>query len=752
MSEWHPTACVLCENNCGIEVKVSEDGQRIEKVKGDPKHPGSQGYLCQKASRLDHYQNSVDRILHPLKRTPDGDYEQISWEQAISEVAEKLSAIRDKFGGDKLFYYGGGGQGNHLPGGYGMTTMTALGGRYRTNSLAQEKTGEGWVSANMFGGYAQRGDFEHCEVGIFIGKNPWNSHGVQRSRVELREIAKDPNRALVVFDPRVSETADIANFHIQLKPGTDAWALAAIIAIFLQEDLVDWKWLKDNVTGYDKVLELFKHIDVSSYANYCGVPEDNLRQLAQRLAEAKSIAWYEDLGVQMNRNSTLVSYIHRIAWLVTGSFGKQGSQFIPNTIRPLMSSNPSLSRKSPVLGAPILSGLVPCNIVAEEILTDHPDRYRGMVIESSNPAHSTADTKKFVKAMRSLECTVVIDVAMTETARNADYVLPASTQYEKAEATFFNFEYPNNYFHLRHPVFNPPEGSETLPEAEIHSRLLSAIGEMPEEITLLKAHLKEHGRKGFFEKFNEVAGINGDIQKYAPVVLYETLGKTLPKGLEQSAILWSTAHFVANREPDSLRRAGIDGEGNEVGENLFDAMISNPNGIIFSKDEESSSWTRVRTGDHRIKADIPELFPEIESLKTGPKSITNEDYPFVLSAGERRPYTANCVIRNPEWRKKDQEGALRLSLNDASKLGLQTGDAAQLSTAFGRTKVTVEVSSRMMDGHISLPNGQGMDTRDEAGEVERKGTATNELTGSGHRDFFAGTPWHKYIPANITTL
>ena len=440
----------------------------------------------------------MDRILHPLKRTPDGDYEQISWEQAIQEVAEKLSAIRDKFGGDKLFYYGGGGQGNHLPGGYGMTTMTALGGRYRTNSLAQEKTGEGWVSANMFGGYAQRGDFEHCEVGVFIGKNPWNSHGVQRSRVELREIAKDPNRALVVFDPRVSETAEIANFHIQLKPGTDAWALAAIVAIFLQEDLVNWEWLEHNVTGYENVLELFKHIDVSAYANYCGVPEDNLRELAKRLADAKSIAWYEDLGVQMNRNSTLVSYIHRIAWLVTGSFGKEGSQFIPNTIRPLMSSNPSLSKKTPVLGAPILSGLVPCNIVAEEMLTDHPDRYRGMIIESANPAHSTADTKKFVKAMRSLECTVVIDVAMTETARNADYVLPASTQYEKAEATFFNFEYPNNYFHLRHPIFNPPEGSETLPEAEIHSRLLSAIGEMPEEITLLKAHLKRAWEKRVF--------------------------------------------------------------------------------------------------------------------------------------------------------------------------------------------------------------------------------------------------------------
>ena len=97
-----------------------------------------------------------------------------------------------------------------------------------------------------------------------------------------------------------------------------------------------------------------------------------------------------------------------------------------------------------------------------------------MIVESANPAHSTADSKKFIEAMERLECTVVIDIAMTETAKHADYILPTTTQYEKAEATFFNFEFPNNYFHLRHPIVDPPKNSDVLDEGEIHARLSRA--------------------------------------------------------------------------------------------------------------------------------------------------------------------------------------------------------------------------------------------------------------------------------------
>lgn len=749
MSEWHPTACVLCENNCGIEVKLSEDGRRIEKVRGDDAHPGSRGYLCQKASRVDFYQNSPDRVTHPLRRKDDGSFERIDWDTAINEIAGRFMAIRDEYGGDKIFYYGGGGQGNHLPGAYGITTTSALGGKYRSNALAQEKTGEGWVANKMFGAYARTGDFEHCQVAIFIGKNPWHSHGVQRSRVALREIAKDPNRALVVFDPRVSETAEIADHHIRVKPGTDAWALAAIIAIIVQDGLEHQDWMAEHVVEWEKVRPVFEQLSIADYSAHAGVPESELRELATLIAKADSVAWYEDLGTQMNRHSTLVSYLQRLAWLVTGSFGKKGSQFIPNTMRPLMNGSTSLSRTSPVAGAPMLGGMVPCNVIAEEILSDHPDRYRAMLIETANPAHSLADTEKFVEAMRKLDLTVVIDVNMSETARHADYVLPVATQYEKSEATFFNFEYPNNHFHLRKPIMKPPADSDVLIEAEIHARLLEAIGEMPEEVIGLKKTLEIQGRDAFAKAFFDACEANPKVKHYSNVVMYRVLADSLPEGYGQAATLWGVAHFVASREPASVRRAGLEGEGPALGEALFDKIIESDRGFVYSVDEDDASWTRVRTPNQKIRAHVPELIPALESLADGPEAITDENFPFVLSAGERRAYTANTVLRPKGWRKKDAEGALRMCPEDAAKLSLNSGDMARLKTPSGEAEVVVEISERMMPGHISLPNGMGLDNGIAEGSIERTGAATNELTASGHRDFLAGTPWHKLVPASI---
>ena len=170
---WHQTACILCECNCGVEVRLGgDDGRSFERVRGDKAHPGSKGYTCEKALRLDYYQNGRgERLLTPLRRRADGTYEEIDWDTAIAEVAEKLSAVRDEHGGESIVYYGGGGQGNHLCGVYGSATLAALGSKFRASALSQEKTGEMLVMGKMFG-VPFRGDFEHCEVGFFIGKNP----------------------------------------------------------------------------------------------------------------------------------------------------------------------------------------------------------------------------------------------------------------------------------------------------------------------------------------------------------------------------------------------------------------------------------------------------------------------------------------------------------------------------------------------------------------------------------------------------
>ena len=166
-----PTACILCECNCGLEVE--EKGTHLVRIRGDRKHPSSRGYTCEKALRLDHYQHARDRVTKPLRRRDDGTFEAIDWETAIREVAARLARVRDTHGGDTIFYYGGGGQGNHLPGAYSTATRRTLGSRYRSSALAQEKTGEFWVSDRTMG-TSTRADFEHCDVALFLGKNPWH--------------------------------------------------------------------------------------------------------------------------------------------------------------------------------------------------------------------------------------------------------------------------------------------------------------------------------------------------------------------------------------------------------------------------------------------------------------------------------------------------------------------------------------------------------------------------------------------------
>jgi anaerobic selenocysteine-containing dehydrogenase len=355
-AEWKQSACPLCTLNCGIEIRLGTDGRTFERIRGDKAHPVSQGYTCEKALRLDHYQNGqADRVLHPLRRRDDGTYEQITWDIAIREVADKLVALRDTHGGASIFYYGGGAQGNHLPGAYSAGTRRAVGSRYRSNALAQEKTGQMYVNGKVLGGYVH-GDFEHAEVSVFVGKNPYQSHGFPRTRTVLKEIARDPDRSMIVLDPRRSETAELADIHLAVRPGTDAWALAAMLGVIAQEGLTNDRFLSEYATGADEVLAVLRSIDVPAHCAAAGLDEDLVRAAARRIATARTMALYEDLGVQMNHHSTLVSYLDTLLWAITGHFGGEGSNNLPLPFVSLGGSGGGRvsSSTSPVVGAAIM--------------------------------------------------------------------------------------------------------------------------------------------------------------------------------------------------------------------------------------------------------------------------------------------------------------------------------------------------------------------------------------------------------------
>ena len=165
----------------------------------------------------------------------------------------------------------------------------------------------------------------------------------------------------------------------------------------------------------------------------------------------------------------------------------------------------------------------------------------------------------------------------------------------------------------------------------------------------------------------------------------------------------------------------------------------------------STPWSRVATADGRVELAIAELLGELAALRDEPPPGSDPAWPFVLSAGERRSFTANTIIRDPAWRKRDAEGALRVNPDDARELGLDDGGRARLVTRQGEAEVVVEVSEMMQPGHVSLPNGLGLTYPRLEGEAVT-GVAPNELTSSDDRDHIAGTPWHKHVPARVEPL
>ncbi len=743
---WEKTACVLCSVNCGLEVKI--DGRRITRGRGNKDHVASHGYACEKAQRIDYYQSGKDRLDSPMRRRADGSFEKIDWDTAIAEVAARLMRVRDEFGGASIFYYGGGGQGNHLCGAYSTATRRALGAVYASNALAQEKTGEFWVEGRLTGGRPSP-DFEHAEVAVFVGKNPWQSHGFQSARPTLRKISADPNRALIVIDPRRTETAELADYHLRVRPGTDAFCLSAILAVMVQEDLIAHDFLREHATGGADLFDALRQVPIADYCARAGLTEDLVREVARRIARATGgVSVIEDLGIEMSPHSTLNSYLEKLLFCITGNFGRKGAMNLHTSMGKLV-GDVTKDRRSPVGGHRIIGGMIPCNVIPDEILTDHPKRFRAMIIESANPLHSLADSARMREAIDSLDTVVAIDVAMTESARHAHYVLPASSQYEKWEATFFAGEFPTNYFHLRAPIIAPLAG--TLPEAEIHRRLIRAMGALKDEDLAPLREAAAKGRTAYASAFLQATSSNPALGTLTPVVLYETLGPTLGKGNEAAAIMWGAAQTCAMTYPDAIRRAGFTGEGPELGNALFDAIFRGRDGVNFSVDDYDETWRRVKTPDHRLHLDIPELIEELKSL-ADEKPESNSQFPFILMAGERRSSTANTVIRDPAWRAKDRGGALRMSPVDAQSLGVASGGRVRITTRRGSAEAVIEVSDRLQPGHVSLPNGGGLEYPDADGITVAHGVAPNELTASDHRDWLAGTPFHKHVPARIEAI
>jgi anaerobic selenocysteine-containing dehydrogenase len=746
------TACILCSRNCGLSAEI-ENG-RFVRIRGDDDHPVSRGYICQKAARLEHYQNHPDRLQHPLKRQPDGSFARIGWDAALAEIAGKLLAIRDAHGGDAFAFAGGGGQGNHLGGAYGSRQMlAAMRSRFIYNSLAQEKTGDFWVNGRMFGRQTchTTEDVEHADYVLFIGCNPFQAHGIPNARDTLRDLKKDPRRTMVVIDPRRTESARQAHIHLQLRPGTDAFLISAILAIIVREGLHDRGFIARHCSGFEAVEQALLQIPVEDYVRRADVPLAEVERVARGFAAARTACVRIDLGLQHTLHTTLNGYLEKLLYLVTGNFGRKGGNNLHTLFMPILGHTDERHERGRKLkrtahhGMHPIGGLYPPSILPDEILLAGEKRVRAVFVDSCNPLLTWPDTQAYERAFRSLELLVVVDVAMTETARLAHYVLPAASQFEKCEATGFNLEFPDNFFHLRHPLFEPL--GESLPEPEIYTRLLEQMGLIPRRFPVLERIARAEPERTAHLSYMAALGLSLARNKrwipFGASIAYRTLGPALPPGMAAAAPLLPLAMQYAAQHRAAVRRAGHEGNALNLGASLFRAIVGRRAGTLISRNEFDDTWSLLKTPDRRVHLEVPEMLAELGALKDEAQPGTG--WPFILMAGERRSYNANQIYRDPAWRKVDPHGALRMHPEDAASLDIADGARALCQSARDEIEVVVEIDDSVRRGVVTLPHGYGM--RYQGGPPI--GPELNRLTAAADCDPLSKTPYHKYVPVRI---
>ncbi len=749
------TACILCSRNCGLQVEVNET--ELVRIKGDTEHPQTKGYICQKAARLNHYQNHQDRLSQPLQRQADGSFKTVGWDEALQDIADRLLNLRNTHGGDAFAFVGGGGQGNHLGGAYSRQLLAAMKSRYVYNALAQEKTGDFWVNGRLFGSQSchTTEDVEHADYVLFIGTNPYQAHGIPNARDTLRDLKKDPNRTMVVVDPRRSETAQMADIHLQLKPGSDAFLLAAMLAIIVTENLHDHAFLKNQCTGFEDLRKVLVTIPIERFVEQTDLTLQQVQEVARGFANAATACVRIDLGLQQTLNSTLNSYLEKLLFLVTGNFGKKGGNNLHTMFLPIL-GNTDERREIPGKklkrtahhGMQPIAGLYPPNILPDEIEHKGDNRIRAVFVDSANPLLTFADSKAYARAFSKLELLVVVDTALTETARLAHYILPASSQFEKWEATGFNLEFPDNGFHLRHPLFKP--FAESLGEPEIYTRILEKMNVLPTIFPKLRAlaaiEPEKTGHLGYMAALGLALARKPKWVPFAASIMYRSLGPSLAGNAAATAPLLALSIAYAQTHYRAVKAAGYEGNRLTLGSALFRKILESRSGMMLSKHRFDEMKSLIKYSDKKVHLNVPEMLQALKQLE--PVNQHNPLRPFVLLAGERRTYNANQIYRNPAWRKVDQDGAMRMHPKDAERLNLMAADKAVCTSDNGEITVTIELDENLRQGMVTLPHGYGM----RYANSQPIGPEINQLTSGSHTDPWAKTPLHKYVPVAIKKL
>nr|WP_251009637.1 MULTISPECIES: molybdopterin-dependent oxidoreductase [unclassified Bacillus (in: firmicutes)] len=459
----HHSACPLnCWDSCGFLVTV-EDG-KVTKVEGNPDHPITQGKICGRGRMLENRANSEDRLLYPLKKI-DGRFQQISWEQALDEIAGKLAYYKESFGTTSVLHshdYANGGLLSNLDSRFfnlfgGVTELTG------SLCWGAGIEAQNWDFGDAYSHAPE--DLKNSKHVVIWGRN------VARTNMHLfqnLQAAKKNGTQIYVIDPIYNATAKLAHQYISIKPGFDGLLAAGIMKELLRMDLQDGEFLENHTVGFADLKALLDSVSLDYICEVTEVPADIITHLAEVYAD-KPVSTIMGLGMQRYENGGNTIRLLDALVAVSGNIGipggganyanKQvGQSFDYQNMT--MPERKKSSRTFTMMRQ------------AEEILSTVDPVIKMGIVTCGNPLTQVPDTNRVREAFESLETLVVIDHFMTDTAELADYVLPAATAFE-VEDVYYSSMY-HHYVNHGPKLVEPP--GEAKPDAWIWAELAARLG------------------------------------------------------------------------------------------------------------------------------------------------------------------------------------------------------------------------------------------------------------------------------------
>ncbi|MFD4429083.1 molybdopterin-dependent oxidoreductase [Nocardia sp. NPDC058497] len=711
--------CPLCEAVCGLAITL-DDADRVVSVRGDRDDPFSKGFLCPKGASFGKLDDDPDLVTTPLIREGDG-FRAASWDEAFDLIATRFTEVVTAHGSGSTAVYLGNPNAHTVAGAlYLPALIRALSTRHIYTASTADQMPKQVAAGLMFGDplTVPVPDLDRTDFLLMLGANPLESNGSLCTAPDFPgrlKALRARGGKLVVVDPRATRTAALADEHLFIRPGADAYLLFAVVHTLFAEELTD---VRIEADGLDDLRAAAAEFTPEAVVERTGIPADTIRALARDLAAAPTAAVYARIGTCTAEFGTLTQWLVDAINALTGNLDAPGGAMfataaaggIPRT-RPFRPGRWT----SRVRGLPETMGELPVATLADEIETPGQGQIKALVTVAGNPVLSAPSGARLDRGLAGLEFMVSVDRYINETTRHASVILPPPRSVQSSHYDFALLQFAVRNYTRYSPPLVPLDGRPS--ESAVIARLAAAVSGQPH------------------------AGTGAD----SPIAMIDELvisGMLHKAGMSERRDELDGTDTTEQRI-DLMLKLGPYGAWNG-GELSLRALLANPHGIDLGPLRPRLPGV-LRTASRKVELAPPELLADVTRLRAGLAASA----PEMVLIGRRQLRSNNSWMHNiPGLVGGSNRCTLQIHPDDASRLGL--GELAEISSAAGSLTVHVEQTPTIMPGVVSLPHGWGHGaSTTQSVALAHAGVNANVLTDDSVVDAVSGTAVFNGVPVTV---